>query len=586
MVPMHGHRARGRRPAPAPDLSDDDDWTVYSDTESIFSRSTASDDSFSSSIREDTAPVLTLGKDDFDKSVYEAWNITFFPDKRVSVAGYEVLGLRIQKYDDEDGNATIRGLPSAQSELASMHLRAVEEFRARHKRCWAVRAVCGKTKTYEQDLDERCRKLPAEVRAAMSELLSDRGKATSSRYRTRTWTVVSMREQLLHHRFAQAEPAEVKRHKIRFWKNPDAAEPLVYTVIIRGAESKACADINSFAPFTNPWRIADNAEVRRKSREQRREREALRYKANSCQPRGRSLSPPSYRSSRSRYGSPAPTSRASRYESPPPYPSPRCHSPVRSDSPVDRIRVVRRRIPSFDGAPSPPTPPKSYTPPPGVSAYGRPTVTPPPPPPPPFYGGPFHLRQPVMGNGFRNYVPAAPFARPQFTFEPRPLNEFAPPPMPATCPGCRTAKPCQHFSPNLPCYRPMRYWGGIAYHQPCVICSTSPAPSHDHYAGASPASAPMPPPAPSLPPLSTPSLSTLPSRTPPLPNSAPWLWPPASPPSWSPPASSTRLSTPGLSTSQSTAPESQPDSNPASPGGNPRSNGPAAAPQSPSIADI
>ncbi|KXX72867.1 hypothetical protein MMYC01_210294, partial [Madurella mycetomatis] len=526
----------------------------------------------------------TLGKDDRDKSVYEAWNITYFPDKRVSVAGYEVLGMRIQKYDDENGNATMRGLPSAQSELASMHLHAIKEFQAKHKRCWAVRAVRGKAKTYEQDLDERCRKLPAEVRAALSELLSDRGRATSSRYRTRTWTVVSMREQLLHHRFAQAEPAEVRRHKIRFWKNPDAAEPLVYTVVIHGEESKACADVNSFEPFSNPWKLADNAEIRRKSREQRCRREALHRKVDSCQSRGRSVSPPSYRSRRSRYGSPAPTSRGSRYESPPPYQSPRRHSPARSYSPVDRIRVVRRRIPSFDSVPSPPTPPESYTPPPGVSAYGRPTVTPPP-RPPPIYGGPFHPRPPLMSNyGFQSYVP--PLPRPTFAFEPRPLHEFAPAVTPATCPGCRTAKPCPHFSQGQPCYRPMRYWGGIAYHQPCVICSTEPAPSYDQSSGASHVSAPIPPPAPSLRPLSTPSLSTFPSRTPPLPNSSAWPWPPGTPPPWSPPASSTRSSTPELSTSQSTVPESPLESTPASPGGNLQRDRTTAAPPSPSNAGI
>lgn len=510
----------------------------------------------------------TLGRDDQARSAYEAWNITYFPDRRVPVDSRKVLGLRMQRYHDVKGSATVRPLPSAQSDLATIHLRAVEDFRSKQKRCWLARAVRGEGKTYEQHLDEKCRKLPAEVRAAVSELLFDRGRASSTRYRTRTWTVVSLHEQLPHHRFAQVESTEVKRHKVRVWKNLVAEEPLLYKLVILGSETEASPDINTFAPFSNPWRIADNAERRRRSREQRRQRDALRHKtgegASLRQPRGRSVSPPSYRRSRSRYGSPAPTSRSSRYESPPPYQSPRLYPnpypPMRSYSPVSRIRVVRRRIPSLNDIPPPPTPPESYTPPPGVSAYSRPSITPPP-PPPPIYGEPFHPRSPLSTSGIQHPVPRA-----QFTFGARPPNqfEFDPPVMPATCPAYRAVNPNPHFSPVHPCHHPITPRECTAYHLPCAACTSGNTPMYGQYADASSTSAPLvPPPPPSIPPLSTPSLSTFPSGTPPLPGTSPWQPPSGTPPPWNP--LSTRLSTPALSTSQSTVPESQPETNPPTP---------------------
>jgi hypothetical protein len=58
MVPMQDPAVRRRGVARVNDISDvdDDDWAVYSDTESISSRSTASDTTFASV--QETLPAL------------------------------------------------------------------------------------------------------------------------------------------------------------------------------------------------------------------------------------------------------------------------------------------------------------------------------------------------------------------------------------------------------------------------------------------------------------------------------------------------------------------------------------------------
>ena len=417
--------------------------------------------------------ISRLKKGEQDKPVYEAWNIRSCPGKRQTVEGYKMLGLKLEAYDEFSGRAFVTPQPSAQSELADMHLRAIDDFGSKHKRSWAARAFCGKGTTYEQDLDERCRGLPAVVRTAVTKLLFDRGKATSTQQRTRTWTVVVMRQQL-HHRFAQAEFAEVKRHKVRFWKNPKPEEAMQYTVLIRGAETKAFAGENAlttFEPSYNPWVKADNAERQARAREERLRRETRRSKRRGFSPprsrpqsyfsrtpshrvQTRSVSPPSYQSPRTRFS--APPLRSPRYESPPPYRrTTRSSSPVRSRSPSVRVRVVPRYNPRpFEGVP---TPPATYTPPPCVSAYQPPNTT----------------------NTASTFQP-----RPPFPTYPT-LNPISPPPHLATpiqanCPSCRSTRTCSHYSPLLPCRRLIRFHAGVPYHPPCLLCAHHGPPPGSH----------------------------------------------------------------------------------------------------------
>ncbi|KAK3297379.1 uncharacterized protein B0H64DRAFT_123462 [Chaetomium fimeti] len=500
---------RGRRPLRGNDDMDDDDGTYYSDGGSSCSYSIFSYDDFSSRDRQDRGPVFRLKSGEQDKAVYEAWNVYYYPGKREALDGRKVLGITSQNFEEIPSRTELRRQPSAQSELADMHLRAIEDFKTQHKRCWATRALRGRGKTYEQDLDERCRGVPADVRKTVTDLLFDKGRATSTRYRTRAWTVVAMREQL-QDRFASTDFADVKRHKVRFWKNPKPQEHLLYTVVIRGAETKVVPagedGLATFSPISNPWMHCDDDERRRRAREERERRDAARQKRRtlspsfrapspsyrarspsyrarspSCGTRTRSVSPPSYRSWRGRYDSPPPSARYSRSDTPPPYrsSSPRA-SPLPSRSPSVRIRVVPRYTPTnFDDTPFPPTPPESYTPPPGVSAYNRPcTFAPPPAFPSPYTAptiSPFQPRLPYP-------APQMPVHHPMAN-NPLPTTDTNPP-TPATCLGCRTtrAPPCVHHPRSMLCRKPILFHAGLPYHPPCIPCGTSPptGPTYPH----------------------------------------------------------------------------------------------------------
>ncbi|EAQ86366.1 hypothetical protein CHGG_07619 [Chaetomium globosum CBS 148.51] len=518
---------RGRRPLRGNDSVDDDDWTVYSDAESISSCSTLSYHYFQTPDGGDQPPLFRLKREEQDSVVYEAWNVYYYPARREAHYGRKAFGITSQSFDEIASRTELRRQPSVQSELADMHLHAIEEFRAEHKRCWAARAFRGKGKTYEQHLEEKCRAAPAEVRKTVTDLLFDKGKATSNRYRTRTWTVVAMREQL-QDRFAETDFTEVKRHKVRFWKNPKPQEHLLYTVVIRGAGTKVVPEgqdwLTTFSPTSNPWLYCDNDERRRRTREERERRDAARQKRRTLSPsfrapspsyraqspsyrarsvsrrtRTRSFSPPSYRSWRSRYDSPPPSVRYSRSDSPPPYrsSSPRA-SPLPSRSPSVRIRVVPRYTPTnFDDTPFPPTPPESFTPPPGVSAYHRPGMFAPPPPPPfpaPYTPGPattspFQPRPPM---------PAYPMITGGL-----PAPRITDPPTPTHCPNCRSTgtAPCAHYPRTQPCRRPVLWHAGIAYHPPCRRTLPRHTP---HQQAPTPAStSTSPPPYPAPPPAGT-----------------------------------------------------------------------------------
>ena len=58
MVLPQDSRSRGRSPSRSSEIPDDDDWTVYSDAESVSSCSTMSYDFFPVRARQEHAPVL------------------------------------------------------------------------------------------------------------------------------------------------------------------------------------------------------------------------------------------------------------------------------------------------------------------------------------------------------------------------------------------------------------------------------------------------------------------------------------------------------------------------------------------------
>ncbi|KAL2176410.1 uncharacterized protein P884DRAFT_203204 [Thermothelomyces heterothallicus CBS 202.75] len=480
---------RWRRSARGRDHADD------SDSESISTSSSLPSDDHPGRDARGRAHEFLLKDGEEGKAVYEAWDLIYEPGTQKISGGFKAaLGIKIKKYEEVESRVYWRSQLASQSELAGMHSRAIEAFLAKHKRSWAARPFHGAEKTYEQDLDERCRKMPGDVKTLLTAILSDRDKATSTRYRTRTWTVVALREQLMD-RFVKTECPDVRRHKFRRWKNPKLQEPLMYTVVIRGAETKVVpagekGQYRSF-PSCNPWERFDRIEARRREREERDRQHVLHQKRRSLSrasfaespsfrsrsspsygTRARSASPPSYRSSQSRYGSPPPTSvLRSRRDSPPPYRrSVRTGSSADSRSPRVGFRVAPRHHPptNFDNnAIFPPAPPESFTPPPpDTSAYYRPSCPSmglPDPAPPPFHPRP-PFSAPEMhppGGGGASSI-GGPFgphiADPHF------------PPTPTACPACSATRalPCGHNPCHSPCSRPMYWHARMLYHPPCT----------------------------------------------------------------------------------------------------------------------
>ncbi|KAK5656901.1 hypothetical protein OQA88_4452 [Cercophora sp. LCS_1] len=423
----------------------------YSDTESEFSDS--SDSSNYTAIRQRTPQRLlpfVFDKHDGQKPVYEAYNIRLPLDDKETNETSKLFGITTRRHNIAGfANPTVRNLDCDQSELASMHLQALEQARSKTKRCWPSRILRGKAKSYEQDLDERCRGLPLQVQEAMHRLLQDKEWATSTRYRVRTYTVAVMRERE-RYRFAQTEHADAAKpkHKVRFWKNkPVAPEGLDYFVVIRGAETKVCKDEKGFTQIfrrDNPWREVDIEENRQRERDERRKRAEER--------RERRYQPPSYRSSRS-YSPPRnrnyevrarryiDRSRAGAHAAPPvqlfPHPAP-IPRPVFTNA----TPFYGNRPPPPPRSPSPLSP-TSYCPPPPPPpfAWPRPQYVPPPPPPP-------------------LYNPPTP------TYGPSHFGLQTP-----HCVACQQTAACMHFPrAGAVCTRPITARDGIISHPPCFIC--------------------------------------------------------------------------------------------------------------------
>ncbi|KAK3685161.1 hypothetical protein B0T22DRAFT_212341 [Podospora appendiculata] len=461
-VDMHAH-------------DDDDEGTLsscsdYSDTASTYSDSSSFIDS-SRNNWTSTAPDFALDENDGQKPVYEAWNI------------------RVNKGGRRDVWASIY----EQSELMEKHVSILAGYQARHKRCWPSRLLRCKSKAYEENLEERCRRLPRTIQDGINAILEDRGSSSSTSTHTRVWTVVVMQEQLIN-RFVDTDLPEVKRHKVRVWKNPGRREQLQYFCVIRGSETRTCADKKGYTisrPFSNPWVHVDEAETRHNLHQERLRRSEERMKKRS--------SPPSYRSESLRSRSPPPR-RAMRVE----------ESEHEGDFSEDRHEIRpsvshnygRPSVPippygphwPYGPPPPAPPPPGHFPTPPPVAQYKRPSamIPPPAPPLPPYPAFSQSSWKPTLPTSnldpFRPLFPSVPYHRDSCRYygvSELPMPTVYPPTTAGSCQACRNTLICGHFPQDGPCFRSILSSSYGLVHPRCHLCSPPPRP---------PFSPPFPPP--------------------------------------------------------------------------------------------
>jgi hypothetical protein len=337
-----------------------------------------------------------------------------------------------------------------QPELLGFHLDALDRYHAKHKRSLPARLLRGKPKTYEQALDEEIVKLPDPIQAELNKLLADRESATSSRFHYRAWEVVTVREQLKR-RFANADPQEVKKHKLRFWKNKDPkTHPTEFFFVIRGKETKTPIDpLKGFSAFRrggNPWSRADSEYIRQRNADVCRQRrnQDLGYDPARRSPRiygtrQRSISPLPSRTfprdpPRRRYAAPIRVRSVSPYRPPPRQPA--------------YITPGYGPQPAIIG---------------DVRPYGPPFMGPQPPVAPPYYdrydGSPAHAQPapqtvPYPSNHVNSYPASVPVAgvHPSWHSVPQQRSPCTAPPPPAPCSLCMPSitgflGPCPHGLP-------------------------------------------------------------------------------------------------------------------------------------------
>ncbi|KAJ9134362.1 hypothetical protein NKR23_g10205 [Pleurostoma richardsiae] len=303
-------------------------------------------DSFDSFTVEEQLPSYRVPRDQGAKQpVYEAWILRYTGDSKEVVNGTKICGIEaFEFYDKISGFVSTRAEPFDQAELRDMHVAAINKYQASHKRSLPSRLVRGRAISYEQDVDARVRKLPATIQKELNDLLGDREVASGNRLRRRDWTVAMMREQL-HYRFGSAAFEEVKRHKVRFWKNPAKDQPIEYLFILRGAEGAVAKDatkgIRTARRFGNPWKNVDEEERRAYDRMRRMkgyEKDGLKAPRITVHRRAVSPPPPRHRQP---------------YRCPP---RPRSISPL-PPPPVDILPARVPQRPFISVAPPPPPPP-------------------------------------------------------------------------------------------------------------------------------------------------------------------------------------------------------------------------------------
>lgn len=299
---------KGATPPPA---RDDDASSAYSGSSYFSEEQTLPGDSVDDDARSETSASSYESYDSFNpreqlpsyrvprtqgasQPVYEAWILYLSHETDHEVTKLTSCGIDIlSTHDEERPFVDNRTETYDQQELNEMTLAVVNNYGAANKRGFAGRLLRGKLKTYEQDLDERLRKLPMTLQSNLNGLLRNREEATSNRFRRRDWTVAMMREQY-RYRFANATPEQVKKKGLFKGKDSRRVE---YFFVLKGVDGKVAADdkvLHQPREFDNPWKRVDEEERISRERAKEVKKHGKGYLGDEWYPppRRRSLSPP------------------------------------------------------------------------------------------------------------------------------------------------------------------------------------------------------------------------------------------------------------------------------------------------------
>ncbi|KAL8298651.1 hypothetical protein RB597_007323 [Gaeumannomyces tritici] len=252
----------------------DDDNTLPGDDDFDFDDGYLSDDAsslWSYPFGRDADPIQLSPpfrlprEEDPLKPVYEGWTIHVSPKEEDVTDGKRVLGIKTVQHFTRNpgGRPSVLFTTHTQKELATMHMDALDEYHGSHRSsggCLPVRRLLRRhtsRSSYDDNVDERIRKLPAAVQDEISTLLQDRGRCSSSATRKREFTVAIVREQL-HHHFASTEPTPARRHRLRWWKDNTRGRELQYFLVLIGRQTQHDSEgLPAYTRLTNPWREVD-----------------------------------------------------------------------------------------------------------------------------------------------------------------------------------------------------------------------------------------------------------------------------------------------------------------------------------------
>ncbi|KAI1759321.1 hypothetical protein GGR53DRAFT_151180 [Hypoxylon sp. FL1150] len=198
---------------------------------------------------------VTLADDEFSKTVYEAWEITYSDDTVDWDTWNVICGIRfgVKWKSLNDGRIDISPLTSyGQGELEDMHEDAIRQYEAKGRK---------KGKSYNQDIANRVFKLDLDIYKRLQHLIEDKQRATNrTPYHRREWRVVVF--ETGEFQMTDALPERKKSLFRRRRKDPQVHR---WFLVLRCEEVKSTKEQGGWRLFnrhSNPWWRADAHEGR------------------------------------------------------------------------------------------------------------------------------------------------------------------------------------------------------------------------------------------------------------------------------------------------------------------------------------